>query len=116
MGVSAYGKEIKMTDIKTTIEETAETVATPETSAITEGEAKEIVGENIPELQKSAELSKPIIEFDYFSTVKIPREEYKELIRHQLMFEQIERAITNHGYGYEDYLTVITGKNYKEEP
>ncbi len=104
-----------MDDIKTTIEETAETVATPETSGITEDEAKEIVGDPIPEIQVPNDFGKAELDFKYFSSVKIPREEYKELIRHELMFEQLERVITSKSYGYTGALEIITGKNYEEE-
>ncbi|MBR5090865.1 MAG: hypothetical protein IK093_15665, partial [Ruminiclostridium sp.] len=71
--------EIKNTQ-ETTIEETVadnETVATPETSGITEDEAKEIVGDPIPDLQETQELTAPTVEYKYISFAKIPLEEYK---------------------------------------
>ena len=119
MGVRAYGKEITMADInntqETTIEETAETVATPETSGITEEEVKEIVGDPIPELQETKELTAPTVEYKYISFVKIPLEEYKEFCKKEALLELLIKAKKEGSSAYtaDHILDVIAGKDGK---
>ena len=106
--------EIKNTQ-ETTIEETVadnETVATPETSGITEDEVKEIVGDPIPELQETRELTAPTVEYKYISFAKIPLEEYKELAKKEALLDLLIEAKKNHSESYAaNYiLGVLVGK------
>lgn len=109
--------EIKNTQ-ETTIEETVadnETVATPETSGITEDEVKEIVGDPIPELQETRELTAPTVEYKYISFAKIPLEEYKELAQKEALLELLIKAKKESPSTYAaDYiLNVLAGKDEK---
>ena len=101
---------------ETTIEETvAETVATPETSGITEDEVKEIVGDPIPELQETRELTAPTVEYKYISFAKIPLEEYKEFCKKETLLDLLIKAKKEDSspYAAEHILDIIVGKDEK---
>ena len=109
--------EIKNTQ-ETTIEETVadnETVATPETIGITEDEAKEIVGDPIPELQETQELTAPTVEYKYISFAKIPLEEYKEFCKKEALLDLLIKAKKEDSspYAAEHILDIIVGKDEK---
>ena len=101
---------------ETTIEETfAETVATPETSGITEEAVKEIVGEEIPELQNDKPVTTHEVTMTFVSTVKITTVEYKELCKKEALLELLIKAKKESPSTYAaDYiLNVLAGKDEK---
>lgn len=113
--------EIKNTQ-ETTIEETVadnETVATPETSGITEEEIKEIVGDPIPELRETQqlretqELTTPTVEYKYISFAKIPLEEYKEFYKKEALLDLLIKAKKEGSspYAADRILDIIVGKD-----
>ena len=96
-----------MEELKTTIEETVsdmEKVATPIIS-----ETEDVESTELEEVQSAAPAE---VEISSFSTVKIPREEYKELAKKEALLDLLIDAKKNHSTTYAaDYiLNVLVGK------